>query len=406
MINSRSNQWFGLAVGVGLTLAVAGGAAEPTASRTLVIESLLKSPSTLGKLRASGVDGIQAIEDLLTERSQLKTESVAQLVPGLGHAEYRMRQQATEKLALFPVAILPVLEREAQSATDPEVKARLRDVMAAIQTVEQRVPALLAVLHELYAAHADDVFRRAWPVLLKNPRQPSALYAIDQIPFERAWENLKSASQDEKLTYLLLKVYTGETELARTKLHEFLAKDLLRVAAATWWPIEIEPIEKDGTYGWTTRAEAIEGNMARNVIRLSVTMPDNGYIKSYPSITPGLWEHLEQWSQITYIFRFPSYCSKNVVAFSRPVVRLDDAVRWKLVPSKPVSGFQGRCNTFRGVPSTASLPLARISGQESLDWHLGAAYEWAKPLIPEDVAKLVTFIANKYPAPQITTGNK
>ena len=363
--------------------------------RGLAVSFLQRRASSREELLSSGVDGIRAVEDFLASRTHTDRETISTLVAQLGHKDYQVRQAATERLSYLPQSSLPVLL--AADETDPEVRSRLKQVAGRIKSFDKRIPSLLRLLDTMYNTHAAHIVEQRLPLLMQNPDDMRAAYALSRVSFVRAWKLLEPKTDGVKLTYLLLRVYVGDSQDAREMLKTFSAAEILRVASVTWWPVEIEPIERDGAYGWTTRAQTVTGNTARNVMRLSVKMPNYGNVGER-----GEWVHLKQWSEITYVFRFPVHCSKSAVAFARWHRMPAELVDWMGAPGKKQGKTRSRCDTFRGLPATARLPMAHISGKESLDWHLGKTYKWAEPLFPKELAKELSFAADKYKAPDIT----
>ena len=370
--------------------------------RKLVISSLQVSTSSLDELRSSGKSGMTAIENFLSERSALDVKQVEGLVEKLGSTDYKIRQEATDLLSVFPKEAIPELENYLKPATDPEIKGRLKTALTNIKISEKRHGELLSVLHSLYEDNAEDIFKEMLPVVKADPNNIRAVYALDNISFDKAWKILETATRDEKLIWLLLKMSRSDKlDEIEEKLKAFKADDLLRVAALTWWPVEIEPLQKDGAYGWTTRAQLMEGNVAWNVIRLSVKMPDYGNVDER-----GEWEHLTKWGRLTYIFQFPEYPERNVIAYAEPYNRCADFTGWKVVLTDESGKRQGNLDAFRGIPPGVKLPLARISMKEVNAWRVHFAFIWAKPLFPPDIAMQIKFGDNMYGVPAIEMPEK
>ncbi len=346
-----------------------------------------------------GLKGVAALETYLDQAdSGVAGERVDRLVRDLGHAEFKVRQAASDELAALPPSVLPALQAHLKQADDPEVLTRLREAIAALRAAESSLPELRQALAGMYGEHAAELFAQRWPAILKDPHDRAAMRFLGLGSFEPIWNELANRTDDEKLRFLLLRMYAGRRKEAFGLLQGYSAERVLKMAAATWWPVEIEPLAMDGAYGWTTRAACVEGNVATRLMRLSVKMPDYGNVAER-----GGWVHFEQWYRATYLFTFPAYVNKGAVAYAEALdeqsgsAGLDRPDRFPIGP--------GRCDTFRGLPKTAALPLARIGGAEVLDWHLGARYEWAKPLFPPQLAQAVTFQANKYPAPEVIDAN-
>jgi hypothetical protein len=364
----------------------------------LVVNFVRQGGSAREELLSCGLTGIAAVEDFLAAPGRVDEGALPGLLEQLGHEKYELRRQATEQLSLLPQSALPLLQGLAGTNSDPEIRMRIEEVTRNIRAGDARVRSLPPLLDEMYNQHAEQVLRQRLPAVAKNPGDMRAVHALNRVQFDRAWQLLESAPKDEQLTYLLLKVYCFDAGKAETKLKVYAAADILRVAAMTWWPIEIEPLEKDGAYGWTTRAGSVEGNVATSVMRFSVKMPDFGNIGER-----GQWVHLYRWSEIAYIFQFPPDLGRNVVGY----VQLDRAppqvTGWmaRLAGDAPAGEPERRCATLRGFPATARLPLVHITRDEMYGWNGGRPYLWAKPLFPEKLVNRVKFVENKYPAPRI-----
>ncbi len=112
---------------------------------------------------------------------------------------------------------------------------------------------------------------------------------------------------------------------------------------------------------------AVEGNVANHVLRLSVKEP--------PSKKPeqgAEWLHFDRWFRWTYIFQYAKpILSHDAVVFAESIVR-EQNQSWRSPASRPkakvVNAFwlpektagligAGRCDTVRGVPKTARLPI-------------------------------------------------
>jgi len=380
---------------------LADGPAEDQVKLRKIVIGFMQGTSSLDDIRTSGKSGIIAIENFFSEQASMDVKQLNGLVADLGSPNFTKRQDATGKLSVFPISAVPELEKHLKATKDPEVKERLRTVIASIRFSDKRLAELLTVLNSLYEDNAEDIFKEKLPLLMKDPKDIRAAYQLDNISFDRAWKILEGMPREDRLLWLLLKIARGDkAEEIFEKLKSFKADDVLKRAASTWWPIEIEPLQKDGTYGWTTRAQSIEGNAANNVIRISVKMPDYGNKDEI-----GEWEHFNHWGRLTYIFRFPPYFNKDTVAFIDPFEKCFSFTDWDIIEKREDGVRPGITGTFRGVPNGARLPFARISEKEALDWSNHNTYIWARPYFPPDLSA-IGFAENKYESPVIEMPEK
>ena len=357
----------------------------------LVRSSLLGKDSSPDALRNAGMDAITAIESVLDERDAIDAKQVQHLVERLGLEKFKERQSATQAMSMLPGHILPLLEEHLSTTDEPEVRIRLGTVIGNIRTTSKQVPALVKLLHELYNKHAVDILKSRWPAVKKDPFNLHTLYALNHLPFDRTWHHFRDKGKEEQLTFLLLKVYSGDSEQAIALLREFSGGDVLRVAAATWWPVEIESPKRDGAYSWTTRAGHTKGNVAYGVIRMSIRGD---------SANPGGWIHLNRLGNVTYIFKYPSYVSKDVAVCGELARSLSYPAAWRNTEPR-YSRNEAYIATMRDAPDTASLPFVSLSVKERMDWTGRHAFEWAKPLFPTSIVNKVKFLPNKYPLPEV-----
>lgn len=243
----------------------------------------------------------------------------------------------------------------------------------------------------LYQTHLDRLLPERWDRLSKDRLDPGSHAFFSYAKTDAVWNWLGDARPKDRLKFLLVRIYNGRWgEYEQSLLHKFSAKEVLEAAAATYWPIELEPIQLDGTYGWTTRAAAVNGNVAQNIIRFSVKMEDYGNVAER-----GEWVHLYRWQQATYLCRFKQIClNKDSMAYCE----------WSSAPELPFIPAKnpgGRIDIMRGYPKDAVLPIVDLTEKESLAFHLGGPREWVRGVLPINIAARLKFEPNQNPVPTI-----
>ncbi|MEX0777864.1 MAG: hypothetical protein WD042_19355 [Phycisphaeraceae bacterium] len=361
--------------------------------------------------RVAGVNDLAAFEQLrhadivaapLIEKALAKADPepdarrLAVLIENMASDSPRVRQLAADELAAMGSAAAPALYKAGKAQRDAG-HAAVADALAAVaRRVEDRAGRmnLATALAELYQKHFDVLLTERWPRLDKDPRDADAQHFLCHVPFDRLWAAVKDKPAPQRLRLLLLLRRSAKwTDAMATQLHEFSAREVLAAAAATYWPIEIDPLQKDGAYGWTTRAAKVEGNVVHEPLRLSVKMEDDGNVAER-----GQWAHIDCWARWTYLFRAKQmYVNKDAVVFSERTIHRDE---------KPFHGGRrdetsGRCDIVRSVPAEANIPTADITQAELLDWSGGRPYEWAKPNIPQALHDRLKFRPNQHAPPTV-----
>ena len=400
----------GLAVAIAVvTIAYFYSKRQREAELALVAEVLSGDAVAFAELKTKGIRAVTLLEEFIQLHHAVDAKSIDASVEQLASADPRIRQFALAKLTLLPESATDLLKRHLESTGDIRVEADLKGLTLNRAKTQ---PAVGEMLSEIYTLHFDVLFSARQARLQTNCHNPAAQMFFAYAPFEKTWATVATNTPDAQLRFLLLRAFTGRDDLALTHLEKFYASDLLRLAAQTWWPVEIEPLQKDGAYGWTTRAAAVNGNVATHVLRLSVKDPPRNKPERGAE-----WLHFDRWFRWTYIFQYAKPILNNdAVVFAESIVR-EQNQSWRTpgsrpkttvtnsfwLPEKSETGLigAGRCDTVRGVPKTARLPIVAITKEESISWHLGAAYEWSRPFIPVPVQSRVRFSLNKYPAPEI-----
>lgn len=86
-----------------------------------------------------------------------------------------------------------------------------------------------------------------------NAHDPASIVFFRDTGFGRAWPVVQNSDADSRLRYLLLMRYLNcPAPEAKAELLRHRGQDVLRVALATYWPIEVLPLREDGAYQWAT----------------------------------------------------------------------------------------------------------------------------------------------------------
>ncbi len=354
--------------------------------------------AALEELKRADIKVVHLIEARLAQGyPPLDEARLAILCQNMESSSERVRKAAVDELPGMGPLAGPAIKR-ASKAQREAGHAAVADALAQMASAARYPPGrmnLAKVLGEQYKRHFDELFTQRWPAFVKDINDADAQRWLCHVPFDELWKKLAEQPAKDKLRLLLLLRRSAKWDEAMAKqLAAFSAKEVLEAAAATWWPIEIEPVQMDGAYGWTTRAGKVEGNLVTDILRLSVKMPDYGNVNER-----GQWVHIEYWDRWHYIFRFAqAQASKDALVVSERMIRRD---------TLPFHGGMAeemnvRCNTVRGVPNSVKVPTMAMGMAESLDWHTGAVYECAKPYIPEKYHERLRFKPDKHPVPEIT----
>jgi hypothetical protein len=411
----NSIRWVGgTALGLGLALAIGlgihrAGHQRREQEQAMVLGVLSGDTAAFDSLRSTGERAVVLIEDFLCHYRRLNPSQIEQELACLARPDEPARRQAAARLTLLPEPANDLLKRYQDQTTGPEQKERLRQFIAGRAKAQKQVAGFLA---GLYAEHFNRLFVARRARLEKDCRDPAVELFFAYAPFDQAWAMLRNGRPDLQLRFLLLRLYTGRDECALSNLELFSAPDILRVAAQTWWPVEIEPLAQDGAYRWSTRADATEGNTACHLLRLSVR----------PASQPGAkdeWVHLNRWSRWTYLFRYqPRVAGADALVFAENELRrqnrssrsnpeahreLADGGLWIPQPFDTNLIGRGACEAVSGVPATAFLPVVRLSREEEQHLHGRVLCEWARPLVPDTIQDRVHFSPNEFPPPQIFT---
>ena len=406
--------WIWLVV-IALGLTVAAGCLLPrlqaqhrVREQALVAAALSGDAAAFESLRAgSRARALPLLEDFLQRLPPVNLAEIEKDLVRLASSDERVPGPALARLTLLPERADELFKARYNSITNEVWKQRLRPLVHSHAKLQKQIAGGLT---GLYSEHFHDLFLPRRDALLRNHRDMPAQLFFAYAPFDETWSMLKNSPPDAQLRFLLLRLYAERDDHALEQLDRFSAADVLRVAAETWWPVELEPLAPDGAYRWATRAAAVDGNTATRLLRLSVR----------PSTTPGQpdeWLHLDRWLRWSYIFRYKApILNAEAVVFAEGGVRkageawrhrpgarqeMSEGKFWLPEPPENLLLGPGRVEAVRGVPSLARLPVAVITQPEAIHWHLGTAYEWARPLFPPALQTRLRFSPNEYPAPKV-----
>ena len=372
-----------------------------------VIATFTGDAAAFEALRASTDRVVPLLEDFLEHQSCTSREDIERCLGDLASADTHVWRLALARLTLLPASAQTLLQARYDAAEGSLFKERLKPLIANRAKIQQQISGFLTGLYSQYF-HRLFVSRRTQ--LLRNCQDAPAQLFFAYAPFAQVWTMLQNSPPEARLRFLLLRLLAERDEDALECLERFPGSDVLRVAAETWWPVEIEPLAPDGAYQWTTRAATTHGNVATRVLRLSV----RGGSKS----SSGEWLHLDRWSRWTYVFRFRTpILNEDAVVYAEGRNRKSNQ-SWRANPAryreKAVGAFwlpgnhgagawcgPGRCETVRGVPASAQVPVVALTKAEEGRWHNGKAFDWARPLFPAGSANQVQFVTNAFPAPTI-----
>ena len=350
---------------------------DPPEFETLIMRALAGDAAARAKIMSGGEDSMAALEESLLRSVETDEARMRELVDELNAEEYQTRKRATLELMSFPSTIVPLLEDFSEHTSSPETKFRLLLVIEAFDGRESRSDMILNMLSDLYAVHASTRLPEATEALATNPRDERALFYINHVSFREVRGALDLVDEESRIRFLLAKKYLDPG--ASTVDHELRNVSgllVLKLAEETYWPIELEPLEEDGAYHWVARAESLEGNRARNVIKVSVDRR-GGADKLV---------HFKGWREWVYLW---SYETPHRETYNGLVLGIRESRRV-------------RAENFRRLPEGVQVPHVRMSDREKSAWAAGRAFEWARVLIPEEYIDMLRFRANRYePAAEI-----
>lgn len=404
--------WLGV---IALAIAVAAGCLlHRSQAQRLAGEQALAAAAFSGdmaafeNLRAGAKDRvIPLLEDFIQRQHRVDLAEIEQDIVRLASPDERVQRLALARLTLLPERADDLFKARFSTITNEVWKQRLKPLVHNHAKLQKQIAGGLT---GLYSEHFHELFLARREALLRNHRDVPAQLFFAYAPFDETWSMLKNSPPNAQLRFLLLRLYAERDDHALEQLDRFSAADVLRVAAETWWPVELEPLAKDGAYRWTTRAAAVNGPAATRLLRLSVRPP------AAPG-QPEEWLHLDRWLRWNYILRYKEpILNADAVVFaeggvrkaseawrSRPGAR-PEAPEGKLwLPETPENALigPGRVEAVRGVPPLARLPVVVLTQPEAIRWHGGTAYEWARPLFPPAMQTRLRFSPNEFPVPKV-----
>jgi hypothetical protein len=358
-----------------------------------VYRLLLGDLRVLPFIENADVSIVPVIEAALKQVTGVTMDEVDALVRQLSAAKWVEREQACWRLLGAPAEADELLRRYLDETGSPEVRHRLASVMEVRKACGPGFEAAGKLLLVKYQQHAEALFQSRWRLLQDDPRHVDAMNYFAYVPFEGVWPLIESRDPGDQLRFLLLRVRMerrGRDVDAALRKHT--AGALLRVAKQTYWPVEVEPVQIDGEFGWTTLVGSVNGNVVDQVLRVSLKTASF----SKPA-ERGEWVNLITWQRWTYIFRFTqAWHKKNAVVYAE---RQGAGELPFGLGNRPRTDAQA--DTVRDWPAEVTVPYVTITERESTDWHHMRAYEWARPLFPESIRKQVLFRENAYEPPAI-----
>lgn len=328
------------------------------------------------------------------------------------------RSRAIANLTLLSTAYaVPVKAALAESfepldASDREAR-RLRDLTSRVALKKAR-QTLRAELTMLCGAYINEALEEARKALRADCWDSEAMLVLSNAPFEAVWEAGSDWPRAERLQLLLLRVFTRtDVDLTLTQLASYKGAEILSAALQSWWPVLIEPSERDGAYLWATVASTVEGNTIQDVLRLSIKPDDYGNVDER-----GEWLHFDRWFRWTYLFEMEvSHANQHAIAYQEDELRLSNPMAYQgqmphHLPETAAMwlGVQdgggvmvraGNVRGVRGLPTSVRVPKASLSRQEYLDWFAGQTYHWLEEHVPQHLVPHLRFRPNLYPAPKL-----
>jgi hypothetical protein len=359
-------------------------------------------------LRALGEPAVTLLEQFIQRHYRVEAAQIEKDVASLAGPEEGARRLALARLTLLPERASDLIKTNYDRLPNGEAKDRLKVWLANRARLQRQVAGLLT---GLYSEHFQHLFLVRRSLLQKDCHHVPAQLFFAYAPFDQVWMRLKESPPEAQLRFLLLRLYAERDDNALECLERFPALEVLQAAAQTWWPVEIEPLVKEGGSGGTTRAAALEGKAAAHVLRLTLRPA------SAPA-GPEEWATLDRWFRWTYVFRYKEPAQgREAVAYAEaeshranqtgrpgplPHREKTEGKFWLPEPATGDVTGPGHCEIVRHVPPAVKLPTVALSHQEAAHWLAGTAYEWARPLFAAAMQGHLRFQPNQFPAPQVT----
>jgi len=237
------------------------------------------------------------------------------------------------------------------------------------QTAAARARELLG---ELYADRFGALFDARWASLKKSPNDSRAMLFFTAGPFDLSWERLARESSDDRVFFLLARISALHADPdAAKKLIEFPGPQVLRAASKTYWPIQLEPLERDGAYLWSIRASSLEGRTAKSVLQISIddTNPEKAKADAH-------WVHFHLFDEFVYLWRRERPWAGTIgVAYGV------NRAAYNSMYGTIDAGFT-RGVLIHSIPDGVRVPTTQISDDEFSNWCIGDVYEWSRDLFP------------------------
>ena len=337
---------------------------------------LLKSP-----------DALPVLEQMLQPAKPKMQIKVEPLIRNLGHKEFAVRQHASQQLQETLPDARPKLETALRESTDTEVRWRLIKLLAFKQAPQDSEKLILRLMKSMYYKHLPEIWPEYMDLLENDPHNSRAMLLVRHTDPERVLKKLGvSPRPEQKLRYFLALKFTGNKWNRLTQqMYEFTGEEILKAADETYWPMELQPLKKDGTYHWTARCSRLEGNKAVDVLFMGIDQNVYTTINSKPVVKgpqtgrtepPGNMVHFDTWARWDYLFRFetPYVHTYNGVALGS---HHNGHLRTKVVQT---------------IPAGVKLATARVEYPEQQNWSLGKQYDWAREFYPADLIEKIKFL--------------
>lgn len=359
------------------------------------------------RLRGSGARAVGLIEEFIQRRLRADPAQIEKDIAHLASENEAARRWALARLTLLPEPATDLLRACHDRATNAAAKELLKPIVVHRLKGQEHIAGFLS---GLYSEHCNRLFASRRAALMKDCQDVPAQLFFAYAPFEQVWSLLKNSPSDAQLRFLLLRLYTERDAAALEHLESFPAADILRVAAQTWWPVELQAPAQEGALTGTTRAAALSGNTATHLLRLSARSA------AKPG-APDPWLHLDRWLRWTYAFASAGRgAGTNAVVFAedgRRKLNLAGRTTPSLQRDKPEGKLwlpdsaalnvvgPGRCEVVHGVPAPVRVPFASLSRTEEARWRAGTVFEWARPLFSPAIQARLQFAPNEFPPPAV-----
>jgi hypothetical protein len=340
---------------------------------------------------ASELADVERVEARLCTLVCPTAKDVRASVDRLGDPDPAVRDRTAAALRRISRAALPMLRGALAETEDAEVRLRLASIVQGLER-DKAGCAADRLLRGLYARHSGSLVAGRLKLLADDPWDWRALAFCRLSSFPTMWGVVRTRPEAEQLRFLLARVYAERASAdAAEVLTKYQGPALLKMAERTYWPVELQPPQRDGAYDWAMRASSLKGNLAECVLQVSIEPGERG---------GGRWVHFNIWERMYYVWRNerPYLGTYQGLAFG-----VNRAAYGSLRPGVDY-GFTRSLHVNR-VPPELDLPVVRIGDAEQGDWSGGTMYEWARELFPVAYRESLRFDpAKRSPAAVIVKG--